>query len=107
MGGATRPDDYPHAIFLEPVSQECLDCNHATLAEIIGAGLAGDLAAYEAAWARHYPGRKLRPARLPKRNGGPAPPGPPFPIETQTAGKRPEVMPIVLGDADSDRADVR
>lgn len=58
--GATRPDGYPRAMFLEPVSGECHECNHATLDEIMRAVRAGDRAAYDEAWARHYPGRRPR-----------------------------------------------
>lgn len=65
--GAVRPDDYTGHMFLEPVSGECHECNMATLAEIIRAGQAGDRAAYEAAWARHYPGR--RPAARARKPG--------------------------------------
>jgi hypothetical protein len=52
--GATRPDDYPRAMFLEPVSGECFDCNHATIAEMFRAGRAGDQTTYSAAWKRHH-----------------------------------------------------
>ncbi len=60
--GKTRPPGQP-GLFVEPVSQECFDCNHATLAEIFRAAQAGDQAAYSAAWERHYPGK-------PGRRGG-------------------------------------
>lgn len=51
--GATRPADYRRHMFLEPVSGECLDCNHRTLAEILqGIRERRDVSA---AWSRHYP----------------------------------------------------
>lgn len=55
--GATRPDGYPRALFLEPVSFECHECNHATVAEILRAGQAGDRAAFDVAWSRHQAGK--------------------------------------------------
>jgi len=66
--GAVRPDGYPRAMFLEPVSLECSGCNHATLAEMFRAGQAGDRIAYEAAWDRHYPPGVERRARRESRS---------------------------------------
>jgi len=54
--GAMRPDGCVRAVFLEPVSLECLDCNHATLAEIF-ATRAVDRDRHEAAWRRHLGGK--------------------------------------------------
>lgn len=53
--GTPRPENYPRALFLEPVSAECLDCNHATLAEIMRASRERDQTALSVAWARHCP----------------------------------------------------
>ena len=53
--GARRPGNYPAALFLQPVSQECFTCNHATVDEILRAGQARDRETYERARPRHYP----------------------------------------------------
>jgi hypothetical protein len=45
--GAERPADYTRALWLEPVSGECLECNHATLHQILHGP------DREAAWQRH------------------------------------------------------
>lgn len=58
--GATRPADFNGPLFLEPVSQECAGCNHATLTEIFRAGQAGDREAFGRAWDRHCPPRRDR-----------------------------------------------
>lgn len=63
--GATRPDGYNRPLWLEPVSLECLECNHATLTEITEAEQAGDRRRYEAAWQRHYPPLRMAPRRRP------------------------------------------
>jgi hypothetical protein len=60
--GTERPANHPRVLFLEPVSGECFDCNHATVDEILRGPEQGDLAAYGAARLRHYP-RGARPRR--------------------------------------------
>ena len=62
--GATCPADHPKpAAWLEPVSRECLDCNHRTVAEVLAAYRAGDSRSMIAAYRRHLDD----PAWMPKR----------------------------------------
>lgn len=59
--GTKRPDDFAGALWLEPVSGECFECNHKTLAEMFH----GDPQARTAAWARHHRGVSSRKRKRP------------------------------------------
>ncbi len=61
--GATRPASFTGHPFLELVSQECANCNRATLTQILRAGQAGDREAFGCAWDRHSPPRRNRRRR--------------------------------------------
>jgi len=56
----------PGPMFVEPVSGECVTCNHATIAEMAEACRAGDLQRLRAAYGRHMPGYDVRKIRLPR-----------------------------------------
>jgi hypothetical protein len=54
--GATPPDGFAGGLWLEPVSDQCHDCNHKTLDQMMDTLLRGDRPAFEEAYARHDPG---------------------------------------------------
>jgi len=54
--GAEPPPGFAGS-WLEPVSGECLDCNHVTVAEIMQTGRSADRAGHAAAWRRHLRGK--------------------------------------------------
>lgn len=59
--GAPRPENFDRALWLEPVSGECFECNHRTVRDL----LYGTAEEREAALVRHY--RNMNTGRRRKR----------------------------------------